>query len=164
MDCERCENQLSDFLETALTPNDQVAVRSHLQSCENCALLLKGMKDVIGWGRILPRYTAPEWLPVRIVANTPQVVRETYPETFKALIRNILEPRTAMAVFTGAVVLGWMAGLAGLPENPVDAVRNPAAIYYRVYDQAIRAYYRSPLMIRVVTQMEAQLEEIRENL
>ena len=77
----------------------------------------------------------------------------------------LANPRVAMGVFTATLVLGWMGNLAGISPNWTTVVRNPAAIYYdaqgavnRAYDEAIRTYYRSPL----VTQIQNRIEQLRE--
>jgi hypothetical protein len=74
-----------------------------------------------------------------------------------------------MAVFTAAVVIGWMGSLLNVSFDPVTVVRNPAVIYYgagdlvnRAYDQAIRSYYRSPLVNRIQTQIESRIQQLRE--
>jgi hypothetical protein len=71
-----------------------------------------------------------------------------------------------MAFFTAALVLGWMGNLAGISPNWAAVVRNPTAIYYgaqgamnRAYDEAIRRYYRSPLLTEIQTRID-QLREI----
>ena len=58
-----------------------------------------------------------------------------------------------------------MGSLAGISPNWATIVRDPAAIYdgaqglvNRAYDEAVRAYYRSPL----VTEIQSRIEELRE--
>jgi hypothetical protein len=70
-----------------------------------------------------------------------------------------------MAVFTATLVLGWMGSIAGISPDWVRTVRTPGAIYYgahgalnRAYDEAVRKYYRSPL----VTEIETRIEQLRE--
>jgi hypothetical protein len=69
-------------------------------------------------------------------------------------------------VFTAALVLGWLGSLAGISPQWTTVVRNPAAIYYeaqgavnRAYDEAVRRYFRSPLVNEIKTRIE-QLREI----
>lgn len=40
MSCDRYEHMLSPFLEGDLTPEDEAAVRAHVETCEACALAL----------------------------------------------------------------------------------------------------------------------------
>jgi hypothetical protein len=128
--------------------------------------LLAGIEDVLTWGKAFPVHEAPPWLPARIIANTPRVERESWLDTLASVGRWIIEPRTAMALFTATLVIGWMGSLAGVsPANWTAVVRDPAAIYYgaqglvnRAYDEAVRSYYRSP----VVTQIQTRIEQLRE--
>jgi len=165
MTCAYCEEQMSDYLENALGAAERGAVEVHLQACNACNELLAGMTEVLEWGRTFPVYEPPAWLAARILANTPRVARETWVDTFVSIGRWIIEPRTAMAIFTATLVLGWMGSLAGISPNWGTVVRDPAAIYYgaqalvnRAYDEAVRAYYRSPL----VTEIQSRIEELRE--
>jgi anti-sigma factor RsiW len=157
---------MSDYLESALSAADRAAVELHLQSCSACSELLAGIADVLAWGRSFPVHPAPDWLAPRIIANTPRVVRESWLDTIASIWKWVIEPRTAMAVFTATLVLGWMGSVAGISPDWGTVVRNPSAIYYgaqgaanRAYDEAIRKVYRSPLVSEIQTRIE-QLREI----
>ena len=165
MNCSNCEERMSDYLEGALSPHDRNAVDLHLQSCTACSELLAGMSEVMAAGKTFPMYEPPAWLPARIVANTPRVARESWVDTIAAAWRWVVDPRAAMGVFTATLVLGWLGSLAGISPS-LTVVRNPAAIYYeaqgamnRAYDEAVRTYYRSPLVNEIKTRIE-QLREI----
>ena len=166
MNCNHCEERMSDYLENALSAAERHSMELHLQSCPACSELLAGMAEVLAWGKTFPIYEPPAWLAQRIIANTPHVERETWLDTLASIGRWLIEPRTAMAIFTSMLVLGWLGGLAGISANSwVTVVRNPAAIYYgaeglmnRAYDEAVRAYYRSPL----VTEIQSRIERLRE--
>lgn len=166
MNCAHCEERMSDFLEYALSVTERGAVELHLQSCHACTELLAGMTEVLAWGKAFPVYQAPAWLPARIIANTPRVARENWLDTIASIGRWIIEPRTALTLFTATLVLSWLGSLAGIsPTSWTMVVRDPAAIYYgaqglmnRAYDGAVRTYYRSP----VVTQIQTRIEQLRE--
>jgi hypothetical protein len=165
MNCTRCEELMSDYLEHAISANDRDQIESHLQLCAACSELLSGMTDVLAWAGSFPTYEAPSWLTARIVANTPRIARESWIETLRLAWRWITEPRTAMMVFTATLVLGWMGSLAGISPDWAEIVRNPTSIYYegeaavnRAYAGAVRAYYQLPL----VTEIEVQIEQLRE--
>ncbi len=167
MTCAQCEERMSDYLEDALGRAERVSMELHFQDCRACAQLIAGMAEVLSWGKSFPVYEAPPWLAQRIIANTPQVARENWLDTIASIGRWILQPRTAMAVFTATIVLSWMGSLAGISPSTdwATVVRNPSAIYYeaqglvnRVYGEAVRSYYRSPL----VTQIQTRIEQLRE--
>ena len=91
--------------------------------------------------------------------------RESWPDTIAFMWKWIIEPRTAIAVFTATLVLGWLGNLAGISPDWSAVVRDPASLYYgtrgvmnRAYDEAIRSYYRSAL----VTQIQSRIEQLRE--
>ena len=163
--CAFCEERMSDYLDGALGQEDRRALDFHLESCTVCGPLLAGMRNVLEWGKTFPVHEAPAWLPSRIVANTPRVERERWVDTIAAAWKWIVDPRAAMGVLTATLVLSWLGSLAGVSPN-WTVVRNPSAIYYeaqgavnRAYDEAIRSYYRSPLVMGIKNRIE-QLREI----
>lgn len=165
MTCTHCEEKLSDYLENALSATDRTAVELHFQSCAACSELLAGMTRVLAWGKSFPVREAPAWLATRIIANTPRVARESWIDTITSVWKWIVEPRIAMAVFTATLVLGWLGSIAGISPDWTTVVRNPTSIYYgaqgamnRAYDEAVRRYYRSPL----VTEIQTRIEQLRE--
>jgi hypothetical protein len=165
MNCITVEEHLSDYLENALSVSDRIAIDEHLRSCVGCGELLAGMTEVLAWGKAFPIYEPPPWLALRIVSNTQQVARESWADTLGSIWKWIIEPRTAMTVFTAALVLGWLGSIAGISPDWSAVVRNPSAIYYgaqgamnRVYGDAVRRYYRSP----IVAEIETRIEQLRE--
>ena len=165
MNCTQCESRMSDYLESAISDADRERVDVHVCSCAACNELLVGMREVLVWAKTFPMFEPPAWLPTRILANTPRIARESWLDTLAFIWKWIIEPRTGVAVFTAALVLGWLGNLAGISPDWTAVVRDPAAIYYgaqgamnRAYDEAIRTYYRSPL----VTQIQSRIEQLRE--
>jgi len=162
--CE-CERLASDYLEGALNQAQASSIALHLQSCSACTELLEGMTEVLSAAKVFPVYEPPSWLATRIIANTTRIARENWVDTMAAVWKWVIEPRTAMAVFTALLVLGWLGGMAGISPDWGRVLRNPAAVYYgahgvldRAYDEAIRKYYRSPL----VTEIQTRIEQLRE--
>lgn len=154
MNCEQCEERMSDYLENVLSVVERQSIELHLQRCRACMELFAGMKEVMTWGRSFPVYEAPGWLPARILANTPVIARETWLDTLVSIGRWFIEPRTAMSVFTATLVLGWLGSMANISPNWGAIVRDPSTIYY----EAVRAYYRSPLGIQIQSRIEQFLE------
>ena len=166
MNCSQCEELMSDYLEGTISAADESQVRLHLSGCIACTELLEGIRAVITSAKSFPVYEAPAWLPTRIVANTPRVAREGWLDTIGLVWKWLIEPRTAVAVFTAVLVCGWIGSLAGISPDWAGVVKDPVSVYYRfegtvsrAYDGAIRSYYRSPLVTRIETQIE-QLREI----
>src|SRR5438132_6206801 len=117
MNCTQCEERMSDYLENAISAADRTQMDSHFQSCAACTEVMSSMKTVLAWAEDFPAYQAPLWLPARIVANTPRVARESWIDTLRLGCRWLVESRTAMMIFTAALVLGWLGGLAGISPN-----------------------------------------------
>jgi anti-sigma factor RsiW len=161
MNCTQCEERMSDYLENTISVADRAQIESHFQSCAACSELLAGMREVLAWGESFPVHEAPSWLPLRIVANTPRRVRESWIETIRLAGQWVVQPRMAMVIFTGTLVLGWLGSLAGISPDWAAIVRNPAAVYYQgqatvncMYQGAVRAYYQSPLAEQIAQLME----------
>jgi hypothetical protein len=74
-----------------------------------------------------------------------------------------------MTVFTAALVLAWFGDQAGLSLRSVSALadfRNPSAMYEEAqgvlsgaYNEALKAYYRSP----VIHTIECRIQQLRES-
>ena len=154
LNCAECEEKLSDYIERSLAEVERVAVELHLHSCRSCFELASGMILVITAGREFPVYEPPAWLASRIVANTPPS-RPSLRDRLAVLWQSLGEPRTALAIFTAAIVLGWIGG-----GTVREAVFNRAeSVVSCAYDHAIRTYYRSP----VVIELHAKIDEFMEN-
>ena len=165
MNCIECEELISDYLEGALGSGVHEAMELHLSQCNACGEIMTGVREVIAWGRSFPVHEPQPWLADRIIANTPHVVRETWSDIAAGVARWFLEPRTAMAIFTATLVLGWLGSLAGVNVQVGEVVRDPGSIYYRAegylnraYGEAVQRYYTTPL----VTEIQFQLERLRE--
>ena len=154
LNCEDCEEKLSDYIERSLSESERAAVELHFHSCRSCNELVSEMIHMIAATRDFPVYAPPEWLASRIVANTP-LSRPSLRARFAALWQSLGEPRTALAIFTAAIVLGWVGG-----GTVREAVFNRAeSVVSCAYDHAIRSYYRSP----VVIELHAKIDELMEN-
>jgi anti-sigma factor RsiW len=170
MNCTYCEERLSDYLESALSPAERGVVEEHLKSCSACSELLEGVRNVMHWGRDLPVQLPPLWLSSRIVANTPQVIRVTWRDWFVGAWKSVCEPRFALALLTSTLMLGWMGSFVGISFADVAMVRHPSAIYNRMggwanrmYGDAVRSYYTSPLVNAIQCQIHSRIEQMREN-
>src|SRR5262245_31915353 len=109
LNCADCEEKLSDYIEGTLAKDVHDAVEQHIHSCAFCEELVAGMMQVITVGRDFPVHVPPAWLATRIIANTPQP-RPSFRGRLSSLWQSLGEPRTALAIFTAAIVLGWLGG------------------------------------------------------
>src|ERR1051325_1356646 len=128
MNCIGCEELISEYLEGSLTAAESHAIELHVETCSACRELLAGVREVMTMMRAMPAHEPSPWLADRIIASTPQVVRETWSDTLAGVWRWFTEPRIAMAIFTATIVIGWLGSLAGVNVRLSD-LQDPAAIY-----------------------------------
>jgi predicted anti-sigma-YlaC factor YlaD len=169
MNCAYCEERLSDYLENTLADSERALVALHLQSCAACGALCAGVAEVMNWGKVVPVRVPPEWLPSRIVANTPRVVRVTWRDWFAGAWRTVAEPRFALALFTTVILFGWLNTATAFGSTVTSIVRDPAGVYHgveglanRAYAEAVRNYYSSPLVIEIQNRLY-RIGQLREN-
>jgi hypothetical protein len=71
MNCEKCQDLISDFLDGALSHEDQSTLSSHLEECLSCADVRNDLQSIVGFCRTnRGEYTAPPnakalWLRIR---------------------------------------------------------------------------------------------------
>jgi anti-sigma factor RsiW len=107
MNCIQCEERLSDYLENSLGPTERSRIELHLSSCPACNELVAGVREVIAWGRTFPVQD------VVAVSHRRKYThgRTKWLDALAGLGRWLIEPRTAMAIFTSTLVLSWLGSL-----------------------------------------------------
>jgi anti-sigma factor RsiW len=73
MNCNRCEELISDYLEGSLGQTERNSMDLHLKTCADCSQLASGIAKVLDWGKTFPTYEAPAQLQSRILAKTPRL-------------------------------------------------------------------------------------------
>jgi hypothetical protein len=75
-----------------------------------------------------------------------------------------------MALMTSTLMIGWLGSTAGITASDLSIVRSPSAIYYgvegwanRVYGDAVRNYYSSPIVNSIQCHIHSRIEQFREN-
>ena len=165
MNCQDCETRLSDYIEHApsVTADRAEAVRDemdlHFKECQACSELLEGMTQVIEAGALFPAYEPPPWLATRIIANTPQDRKDSLRDVLSKVWRSLGEPRTALAIFTATVVIGWFGGVTAR----ASVFNRAQSAVSCAYDRAVRTYYRSPMVIEIHSQIQSTYDRILEN-
>ena len=159
MNCLQCEECLSEYVENTLGADTRRELDAHLHTCQSCRELLGVFTQLIDTGKTLPTYEPPPWLAARIVANSAAAQRRSLREICASVWRSLGEPRTALAIFTAAVVLGWMGG-SSVREAIFDRAEGAISC---AYDRAIRGYYHSPVIMEIHSKIESGIEQFREN-
>ena len=73
MNCDKCEDLISDFLDGALSQEDQATLSSHLEECLGCASVRTDLQSLVGFCRTQRgQYSAPPnekalWMRIRNV-------------------------------------------------------------------------------------------------
>jgi len=151
--CTDFEENLSDYIEHSLAADDRAALELHLHVCPSCTELISGMKQLMAIGRNFPVHTPPAWLATRIVANTPPP-RLSLRQRLAAFAQSLAEPRTALAIFTAVIVMGWIGG-GSVRGAVMDRAESAVSC---AYDHAIRTYYRSPVIIELHSRFDQLME------
>ena len=76
MNCEKCQDLISDFLDGSLTDTDKLTLNSHLEECLSCADVQSDLQSIIGFCQTQRgEYAAPPneqalWLRIRNVIES----------------------------------------------------------------------------------------------
>jgi hypothetical protein len=87
MNCEKCQDLISDFLDGSMSQQEQSMLNAHLEECLSCADVRNDLHSIISFCRThRGEYTAPPnekalWLRIRnmIESNAPAPAAETAP-------------------------------------------------------------------------------------
>src|SRR5688572_32944039 len=87
MNCEKCQDLISDFLDGALGHEDQSTLNSHLEECLGCADVRKDLQSIVGFCRTQRgQYDAPPnekalWLRIRnVIESESSLVAHSAPQ------------------------------------------------------------------------------------
>lgn len=85
MNCEKCQDLISDFLDGSLSRDEQSTLNSHLEECLGCAGVRKDLDSLVGFCRMQRgQYSAPPneqalWLRIRNVIESEAPVSANAP-------------------------------------------------------------------------------------
>ena len=51
MNCEKCQDLISDFLDGTLSHEDQTTLNAHLEECLDCAAVRNDLQSIVGFCR-----------------------------------------------------------------------------------------------------------------
>src|ERR671912_619321 len=75
MNCEKCQESLSEFLDGTLGHSEHAAVGAHLAACANCDAAREDFHAIIAVAREARRRRAPRRLRRRLPARVPRLAR-----------------------------------------------------------------------------------------
>jgi len=137
MNCEKCQDLISDFLDGSISQQDRSTLSAHLQECLHCAEVRDDLQSIVGFCRTQRgQYAAPPnekalWLRIRNMIEAGASVDATAPALAR---RSFLSNWTArswelsfaqLAALTAAIVLivslSTAVGLRRWQSGAVDA-------------------------------------------
>jgi hypothetical protein len=72
MECDKCKERLSHYMEGLLDPEETTLVRTHLDSCEECRGVYSELKKAVEHIRELEEVEPPRWMTRKIMARVKE--------------------------------------------------------------------------------------------
>jgi len=149
MDCTRCEEKLSEYLEQTLPEQEKRDIDRHLEDCAKCSALLDEMKSILAVSGNFPDEELDDRLLEKILLRTSgQPRKRRFWEDLRHFsLRSMLTPRFAGGAVLATLFILLLAnlGLPGIPSG--DSVLSPRQIFRRldigvqqIYGKGLQAY------------------------
>jgi hypothetical protein len=149
MDCARCEEKLSEYLERTLPEQEKREIGRHLEDCADCSVLLDEMKSILAVSQNFPGEELDDRLLERILLRTsgqPRT-RHFWEDLRHFSLRTMLTPRFASGAVLATLFLLLMANL-GFPRiSTVASTLSPRQVFrqldmgvQRIYGKGLQAY------------------------
>jgi hypothetical protein len=135
MNCDKCQNLVSDFLDGALNQDDQNTLNTHLEECLSCAEVRNDLQSIVGFCQTQRgEYSAPPneqalWLRIRNVieateATTAKTVSASPRRRFSSWAGRTWELSVSQLAASAAVIvllvsLSTVVGLRRFGTGPV---------------------------------------------
>jgi anti-sigma factor RsiW len=117
MNCDKCQDLISDFLDGSITHQDKTTLSSHLEECLHCAEVRDDLQSIVGFCRTQQgQYDAPPneralWLRIRnmieagasVDAQAPAAARRGFLQNWTARSWELSFPQ--LAAMAAAIVL-----------------------------------------------------------
>ncbi|MGB6484042.1 MAG: anti-sigma factor [Candidatus Acidiferrales bacterium] len=160
--CVQVEEQLSDYLDNALTQAERIEFREHVDACPRCAPLLAQVSHVTEKLRTLEPEPVPAVLVSKILDQTLGP-RKAKREWF-SWIPLLWQPRFATGIVTVLATLLIIFHATGVkPSNLTAADLNPVNIFHSADRHAHLAFARSVKFVndlRVVYEIQSRLQPV----
>jgi anti-sigma factor RsiW len=144
MNCEKCQDLISDFLDGALSREDQTTLNAHLEECLDCADVRTDLQSIVGFCRMhRGEYVAPPnetalWQRVRNMIESgagaeavlPSPVRRSFWSNWVGRSWELSLPQLAasVAVIVLVVSLSTVVGLRRYQSGKPGATSGPASL------------------------------------
>lgn len=142
MNCEKCQDLVSDFLDGALSHEDQTTLNAHLEECLDCAAVRNDLQSIVGFCRThRGEYAAPPnevalWQRIRNVIETspmgdaPSPVRRSFWSNWVSRSWELSFPQLAasVAVIVLVVSLSTVVGLRRFQSGKSEPTAGPESL------------------------------------
>lgn len=150
MQCSEFEVRLCDYLDGALDQAARQAVEEHAATCRQCATLLADSQAANRFLKRVEAIEAPPELVTNILYRTPRgpwglrlAGAAGGQHGWRRWLQLLVQPRYAMSMAMTILSFSMLYRVAGVQVKQLEAADlNPAAIWYRVDDQAHRVWNR----------------------
>ncbi|HEV2422845.1 MAG TPA: anti-sigma factor [Candidatus Acidoferrales bacterium] len=158
--CIQVEERLSDYLDSALAPEERAEFRAHADACARCAPLLAQVSHITHSLQALELEPAPPMLVSRILDQTlgPRKAKRQW----LGWIPILWQPRFATGAVTVLATLLIIFHAFGVKPSKLTAADfNPVTIIHRADSRAHLAFARSVKFVndlRVVYEIQSRLQ------
>jgi hypothetical protein len=166
--CILTEEQLSDFIEGALSPQDAAAFSAHTKTCAACAKLVSQVSGLVSSMQKSPLVAEPPQLAGKILdATLGPRKRKPVSQGWFGWIPAIWQPRFAMGIVTVAasvVIVLHAAGSSAAKTslNPVNLVRDANRQIHLTYAHGAKFVNDLRVVYEIQSRLSSQPESMSE--
>jgi hypothetical protein len=142
MDCARCEEKLSEYLEQTLPERESRDIGRHLEDCTKCSALRDEMKSILAVSQTFPEEELDDRLLEKILLRTsghPRT-RHFWEGLRHFSLRTLMTPQFASGAVLAALFLVLLGNLA-FPRIPAMAAALSPRQVFRQLDVGVQQIY-----------------------
>ncbi len=113
----KIQKKLLRYLDGDLPQDEEALVREHLLSCEKCASMSRGLKNLWGAGQPVPRVSAPPYLWTRLSARLEKEERKGAGAQRTNTLSPYIRAALSVAVIVATIFVGIQIGAGFLPPS-----------------------------------------------
>ena len=165
-ECDEIEQSLSEYLENSLEPSAAQNIRSHLDSCEACSLLLKEMQNALFLCKSFPESDCPSGLVESIIVQTSgRYQLLSWIDYLRELIGPLYSsPKFATGACLAAISFAMVMNAFGInltriewtDLTPKAVLDNLHRTVYLAYDSGVRRIND----LKILYQIQSKIEEL----
>ena len=166
--CEQTDEQLSDYLELLLSPEESAAFVEHAKTCSYCALLAERVAAAMQMMRATPAPEPPVHLASKIIGATlrpapltAEAAKQSWWQRWFGSDGILWQPQFTMGAVTVVASFLIVFHAAKSQGGSGFAAINPAMVFRQVDRQAHLAYAHTAKFVndqRLVYEIESRLE------